>query len=546
MTNLPATSSLAPLQNTTFRAIWIASILSNFGGMIQAVGAGWMMTSLSDSANLVALVQASTTLPVMVFSLISGAIADGFDRRRIMLLAQFFMISASACLAVFAWLDLLTPWVLLGFTFLIGCGIAFNNPASQAAVGDIVPREDVPAAVLLNSVGFNVTRSIAPAIGGVIVAIAGAAVAFVINTLTYIGLIVVLWRWQPNLPERTLPREPLFSAVTTGMRYIAMSPNIAKVMLRGFIFGLTAIVVLALLPLVARDLIQGGAQTFGVLLGAFGVGAVAGAMISRPARERFENEILVRLAFIALAGCAAITALSTSIWLTGIGLLLGGAAWVFALSMFSTTVQTSTPRWVVGRAISVYQMSVFGGMALGSWLWGGVTEANSLEFALNIAALTMLAGAAMGIPIPLPSKEMLNLDPLNRWQAPSIALQIEPTSGPVAISIEYHIKAESIPEFMPLIAQRRRIRRRDGAHEWTLLRDMQNPEIWVERFEMPTWLDYLRFHMRTTHADGKVSDQIQALHQGAWPPTVRRMLIRDPIRSRTDPVAPLLAGDIHL
>ena len=543
---MPATSSLAPLRNKTFRAIWMASILSNFGGMIQAVGAGWMMTSLSDSANLVALVQASTTLPVMVFSLVSGAIADGFDRRRVMLMAQFFMIIASACLAVFAWLDLLTPWVLLGFTFLIGCGIAFNNPASQAAVGDIVPREEVPAAVLLNSVGFNVTRSIAPALGGVVVAMAGAATAFFLNTLSYIGLIVVLWRWQPSLPKPALPREPLISAMTTGMRYIAMSPNIAKVMLRGFIFGLTAIVILALLPLVARDLILGGAQTFGVLLGAFGVGAVGGAMISRPARERWENEVLVRTAFIALAACAVITAFSGSIWLTSIGLLLGGAAWVFALSMFSTTVQMSTPRWVVGRAISLYQMSVFGGMALGSWLWGGLTEASSLVLALNGAALAMIAGAIMGIPMPLPSKEMLNLDPLNRWQAPLIALKKDPTSGPVAISVEYQIKTESIAEFMPLIAQRRRIRRRDGAHEWTLLRDLQQPEIWVERFEMPTWLDYLRFHMRTTHADGRVSDQIQALHQGTWPPTVRRMLIRDPIRSRTDPVAPPLTDDLPL
>ena len=541
---MQATSSLAPLRNKTFRAIWLASILSNFGGMIQAVGAGWMMTSLSDSANMVALVQASTTLPIMVFSLISGAIADGFDRRRIMLLAQFFMITVSASLAVFAWLDLLTPWVLLGFTFLIGCGIAFNNPASQAAVGDIVPRADVPAAVLLNSVGFNVTRSVAPAMGGAIVAAAGAAAAFTINTLSYITLIVVLWRWQPAIPERLLPREPLLSAMTTGMRYIAMSPNITRVMLRGFVFGLTAIVVLALLPLVARDLIQGGAQTFGVLLGAFGIGAVGGAIVSRRARERFENELLVRLAFIALAICAASIAASTNIWLTGAALLLGGGAWVFALSMFGTTVQMSTPRWVVGRAISLYQMAVFGGMASGSWLWGSLTETSSLVVALNIAAVTMLAGAAMGLVLPLPSKEMLNLDPLNRWRAPQIGLQIEPQSGPVAISIEYHIAAATIPEFMLLIAQRRRIRRRDGAHEWTLSRDLQNPEIWVERFEMPTWMDYLRFHMRTTQADGDVSDRIQALHTGSWPPTIRRLLIRDPIRSRTDPIAPPHDGDI--
>lgn len=522
---MQSNSTLAPLRVRVFRALWIASIVSNFGSLIQAVGAGWMMTSISKSAAMVALVQASTTLPVMVLSLMSGAIADGFDRRRVMLLAQLFMAFVSAGLAVCAWLGLITPWLLLAFTFLIGCGGAFNNPAWQASVGDIVPRQDVPSAVLLNSVGFNVTRSVGPALGGAIVAAAGAAAAFAVNAVSYLGLIAVLWRWQPDTPGSTLPREALTAAMTTGIRYVALSPNILKVLMRGFVFGLTAVVILALLPLVAKHLVQGNALVFGILLGAYGVGAVAGAAISRPIRERLSNESLIRWSFVAFALCAAVTGLSQSIWTTSAILTIGGAAWVIALSLFNTTVQISTPRWVVGRALSLYQMAIFGGMALGSWLWGSIAESFSLEISLLAAAACMLAGALIGLRVPLPSRELLNLDPVNSWQEPSTALSIEPRSGPVSVVVEYLIDQRDVRSFLRLMAERRRIRRRDGAHDWTLAQDMANPELWVEHYEVPTWVDYVRFHSRTTQADAGVSQRVRALHKGEGPPGVRRMLM---------------------
>jgi MFS family permease len=521
-------SPLSPLRVDTFRALWFASIFSNFGGLIQGVGAGWMMTTISDSAHMVALVQGSTTLPIMVLSLASGALADSYDRRRIMLVAQFFMLIVSACLAVTAWMEVITPWLLLSFTFLIGCGGALNNPSWQASVGDIVPRQEVPHAVLLNGVAYNVTRSVGPAIGGAIVSAAGAAAAFGINSLTYFGLIGVLWRWQPNYPASTMPRETLLSAMTTGVRYVTMSPNIWKVMLRGFMFGGTTIVVLALLPLVARHLVQGDALVYGIFLGAFGVGAVGGAAISSEVRKRLTNEAQVRMAFLAFALCTSIMAISPGMWWTVLALIIGGAAWVLALSLFNTTVQMSTPRWVVGRALSFYQMAIFGGMAMGSWLWGNVAEHFSLQIALSCAAVGMLAGAAYGLRMPLPSQAALNLDPLNRWQQPQISLDIGPNSGPVEIAIEYQINDVDVPRFLKVMTERRRIRSRDGAHDWTLLRDLQNPRMWIERFEMTTWVDYVRFHSRTTKADAEVTDGIQALNQGEWPPRVRRMLIRNP------------------
>lgn len=530
-------SALAPLRVPTFRNLWFASMASNFGGLIQGVGAAWLMTSIAASADLVALVQASTTLPVMLFSLLAGAIADSFTRRTVMLLAQAFMFVVSALLAVCTWLDLMTPWGLLGFTFMIGCGVAFNNPAWQAGVGDIVAREDIPAAVLLNGVGFNVTRSVGPAIGGAIVAAAGAFAAFAINTLSYLGLIGALLRWHPPLPDQTLPREPLTMAMTAGVRYVAMSPNIGKVLLRGFLFGLTTIVILALLPLVARHLVQGDALVYGALLGAFGIGAVAGAFVSGPAREALSNEVLARWAFVAFALCAATTGLSTRAWVTGGGLIVGGAAWVVALSLFNTTVQISTPRWVVGRALSLYQMSIFGGMALGSWLWGYVAEHYSLEAALLGAAVAMLLGAAAGLRVPLPSRASLNLDPLNRWQEPRVALDIQPSSGPVSIEVEYLIGAGNVGAFLDAMTERHRIRRRDGAHHWTLMRDMEDPRLWIESFEMPTWVDYVRLHRRTTQADAPVGDRLRALHAGPGVPRVRRRLIRDTGRSRVEPAA---------
>jgi len=526
------TSAFAPFRFGTFRALWVASIFSNFGGLIQGVGAAWMMTSITESASMVALVQGSTTLPIMLFSLFSGAIADSFDRRRVMLSAQLFMLVMSASLAVVAWFGGITPWLLLGFTFLIGCGTAFNNPSWQATVGDVVPRDALPGAVLLNSVGFNVTRSVGPAIGGAIVAAAGAAAAFTVNAVSYLGLIVVLLRWTPTKAPSNLPRERMAGAIVSGIRYVALSPNITSVMLRGFIFGLTAIAVLALLPLVARHLVEGDALVYGALLGAFGLGAIGGAFSSRPLRRRLVNEVLVRLSLLAFAACATLTALSTSVWLTGLALVIGGGSWVLSLSLFNTTVQLSSPRWVVGRALSLYQMASFGGMALGSWLWGSVAERYSPETALLIAAGGMVLGALLGFRVPLPASSPQNLDPLDRWKAPHVALDILPRSGPIAIRIEYLIKERSLAAFQDAMVERQRIRRRDGARQWMLMRDMVNPERWVESFKLATWSDYLRFHTRTTLEDAPVGDRIRALHHGEMPPEVQTMLVRQP--SRTD------------
>jgi len=542
----PRASALSPFRHSVFRAVWIANVFSQFGGLIQTVGAAWLMLSIAASAEMVTLVQASTTLPIVLFALIAGALADNFDRRRMMLAAQIFMLVVSLALAAGAFLGVITPWLLLLLTFLIGCGHAFNGPAWQSSVGMMVPREDLPTAVALNSMGFNVARSVGPAIGGVIVAAAGAAAAFAVNTVTYLGIIAVLARWRPESEQRPLPRERLATAIQAGIRYVAMSPNISSTLLRGFVFGIGASAVTALMPLIARDLIGGGPVIYGLLLGAFGVGAVGGALSSHRLRQSMTNERIVRVALVAFGMASVVAGVSTWLLLTMAAMMVCGASWLLALATFNVTVQTSAPRWVVGRALSQYQVVTFGGIAIGSWLWGITTERFTLTTALSLAALVMLAGVVLGRRFVVSQTEELNLDPLARWTEPEVAFDIQPRSGPIVVTIEYRIREKDVLEFLAVMAERRRVRRRDGAQRWSLLRDLADPELWIERYQSPTWLDYVRQNQRVTKDDAAIGDRIRALHVGPDKPRVRRMIERQtsapPTAARAKEMAEPMAG----
>lgn len=524
----------APLSNTTFRDLWIANNISNLGGLIQGVGAAWMMTSISASENMVALVQASTTLPIMLFSILSGALADNFQRRQVILSAQLFMFIVSVLLAAFAYLGWIGPWTLLAFTFLLGCGTALNNPAWQASVGDMVPRQDVAGAVSLNSMGFNMTRSVGPALGGAIVAFGGAAAAFAANAASYLALIYALFRWQNSEKARTLPREDIGPAVAAGLRYVAMSPKLLKVFFRSFVFGLSSIAILALMPIVAKDLIQGGPLTYGLLLGAFGIGAIGGAFANGWLREKLTSENIVRLSFAGFALSEAAMGATGNGIVSGLAAVVAGGCWVIALSLFNTIVQLSTPRWVVGRAVSFYQTASFGGMAAGSWLWGAVAESSDSATALSIAAIVTAVGVVIGFFLPMPVFEELDLDPLDRFREPDLNLEILPRSGPIAINIDYEIADQDVGEFLKLMVERRRIRIRDGAQAWALMRDLENPHIWTETYHTPTWVDYVRHNHRRTKADAMNFDQIRALHRGEGPPKVHRMIERQVIPPSDD------------
>ena len=456
-----------------------------------------------------------------------------------MLAAQTFMLLVSAGLAVMTYLGVITPWVLLGFTFLIGCGTAFNGPAWQASVGDMVPREDLAGAVTLNSMGFNMARSVGPAIGGLIVAAAGAAAAFAVNAVSYVGLLVVLFRWKPDRPKQTLPREGLLAAMAGGLRYAFLSPRVTAVLLRAVVFGVGASAVQALMPLVAREG-GGGPLAFGLLLGAFGVGAVGGALFVGRLRTKYETETVVRVATLSFAAAAAVVGYSPWLALTLPALMIAGAGWVLVLSSFNVTVQMSVPRWVVARALALYQMAAFGGMAGGSWLWGSLAQTQGVDVALGLSAGVLLLCVVIGLRVPLPSTANLNMDLLRRWTEPETQIPIEPRSGPIVVSIAYRIREEDIDAFLAVMDDRRRVRRRDGARQWRLLRDLAEPDVWVEKYQTATWLDYIRHNQRITQADADISERIRALHQGPDKPVVHRLIERT-----TAPLAANLHGDRH-
>jgi len=524
--------------------IWTASLVSNFGSLIQAVGASWMMTSIAPTPDMVALVQASTTLPIMLFSLPSGATADIWDRRLVMLIAQVMMVTVALALTAITYIGQITPWTLLTLTFLLGCGVALYGPAWQSSVGEQVPRHDLPSAVALNSLSFNIARTAGPAIGGVIVAKAGPPAAFLINGLSYVGLIVVLCLWRRPRPAPFLPPENMLMAMGAGIRYTRLSPDIRTVLIRGVVFGILGSSVWALMPLIARDLIGGDAVTYGVLLGSFGIGAVLGALGSTWLRRRYTNEVIVRWSTAGFGIGSMLTSISSWHALSVPALMLGGASWVLALSTFNVTVQTSSPRWVVGRTVAIYQMVTFGGLAVGSWLSGEVAKEFGLSRCLLVTGALMVISTLLGRRLPLRQPEGLNLDPSRTWSTENAAqLDRLIDTGPVVVTVEYKIAVDDAEAFRMSMHELKRIRRRDGAKRWSLMQDMAAPEIWIERYHSPNWVEHLRRHHRFTVSDREIERKALDFHQGPEPPHIRHLIER-----RTDePVGEMTATtDPHL
>lgn len=538
------TTLLSPLAHAQFRKLWTASIASNLGTLIQTVGAGWLMTSITSSENMVALVQASAAMPIMLFSIVAGAIADNFDRRRVILVAQVFLCAISFLLTGSAGFGFVTPWTLLTLTFLIGCGTALAYPAWQASIGDLIPRDDVANAVSLSAIAVNITRSVGPAIGGVVVAVGGAAAAFAANTIFCVGLVATFLRWERRQDIGNLPREDIGQAILAGLSYVSMSPHLLKVYLRSFVFGAAAIAVLALLPVVTHQKIGGGPLAYGLMLAAFGVGAVLAALLNAHLRSRLSSEALIRISFGCFVASELAVAASSQVAVLAVAIVIAGASWVIALSLFNTTVQLSAPRWVAGRALAFYQTASFGGMTGGSWLWGTIAESKSLDAAFFFAALLAIAGLLIGILLPMPMLETADLDPLQHFKEPMLRLNIRPRSGPIAVHIDYEIREEDTEEFLELMEWRRRVRIRDGAKSWRLLRDLENPSIWMETYHTPTWADYIRHNQRRTNADGDNHHRLLALHRGERPIGARRFIERQVIPPADD-VFHQAAGEIR-
>lgn len=516
----------APLRIALFRRIWLASLATNLGLMIHGVGAAWAMTQMTSSADMVALVQTALMLPVMLLSVTAGAIADMFNRRIVALLALSLGLTAATTLSVLAHFSLLTPNIVLAFTFLIGCGMALFGPSWQASVSEQVPPDTLPSAVALNGISYNIARSFGPAIGGVIVATAGSAAAFVCNALLYLPLLVVFFLWRRVVEPSRLPPERLSRAIVSGVRYIVHSPSLRVVLWRTLATGIGGTSILALMALIARDMLGGGAQTFGIMLGAFGMGAVVGALNVETMRRQFSSEVAIRICLLTMGIGIGVVAHSRTPTLTAAALVVAGAGWMLAITMFNISIQLSAPRWVAGRALAIFQAAISGGVAIGSWGWGHVADWIGTDHALMISAAVVLLSPLLGLWLRMPAaggRDDQAVDPL---ADPEVALSIKARSGPIVIEIEYRVDQERAREFFGVMQQVQFTRQRNGAYGWSIARDLADPELWTERYHCPTWTDFLRQRNRSTQSERALHQRAADFHLGPDPVRVRRMLER--------------------
>lgn len=516
----------APLRFPVYRRIWLASLLSNLGLLVQGVGAAWAMTELANSPEMVALVQTALMLPVMLVAIPAGAAADMYDRRRVMIAALMISLGGVSLLSAIALMGLISPALLLIFTFVIGSGMALFGPAWQASVSEQVPVEAMPSAVALNSISFNIARSFGPAIGGAIVAAFGAVAAFLTNVLLYLPLLTVLLSWRRVHEPPRLPPEQLGRAIISGTRYILHSPPIRVALIRTFLTGIAGASVSALMPLVARDLVTGGAQTYGLMLGCFGVGAVTGALNIAASRRKLSNEQTISLSALTMGMAICTVALSRSIFVTGAALVVAGAAWMLIVTLYNIGIQLSIPRWVSGRALAGFQASIAGGIAIGSWIWGQATANWGVQMALLLSGVAMVALPLLGYWLPLREGITPADEALEERVEPEVNLKLTPRSGPIVIEIEYLVRLEDARPFYRLMQHLQLIRQRNGAYDWSLARDIASPELWTERYSCPTWLDYLRQRERATEAERRVEREAQAFQRPGRPLVVRRRLER--------------------
>lgn len=405
-----AGGTFAPFRYPAFRAIWIANLASNLGSMIQSVGAAWLMTDLTQSHVLIALVQASATVPIMLFGVFAGAIADNYDRRRVMLAAQILMLVTSAVLAAATYAGFITPFLLLAFTLTVGTGTALNSPAWQASVRQQVGLRDLPQAIALNTISFNLARSVGPALGGLLISLWDVSLAFALNAASFIAMIVVLLRWRPE--PRAVTRQPILPAIAVGIRFCAVSSPIRRVLLRGLAFGFGVAGYQALVPAVVRDRLQGDELGFGMMLGMFGIGSIAAALFIAPARRRWGIEAVLVAGALSFIIAQSVLAAADSIWQALPATLIAGAGWVAALTSINTAMQMRSPDAILGRCLSIYQAVTFGGMAIGSWVWGALADLRDLPFALHAASgflLVTMTVLRIIAPMPKPGEGRVDM-----------------------------------------------------------------------------------------------------------------------------------------
>ena len=489
-------SPWAPLQYPVFRALFVAQLASNIGTLMQSVGSAWLMGDLGASAFLIALVPTASMLPVLLVGVPAGALADIFDRRRLLIGGQMWMLICAAALAVLSFVHVVTPASLLALTFGLGVGSALTFPAFQAIQPDLVPPREFRQAIALGSLTFNVGRAIGPAIGGFVVALGGPGWVFLVNAISFLAIVGVLVWWRRPVAVVSAPAETFSGAMRAGLRYAAHSPNLRGVLNRTALFTIPAAALQALLPVVTRDRLGLGSGGYGVLLGCFGIGAAGAAVVRPRLDERFHHDQLVFAASVALAAALVAEGTSRVPLLIGAAMFVGGLAWATALTSTGVASFSVLPEWVRARGMGLYLLVLAGGIALGSAVWGllaetSLTTAHLVAAAVLILTLTIRKRWRLGTVTGLD----LRLVPTDD---PTVSMVPHPTDGPVLVTVTYEVPGDDVPAFAEAMRLVERHRRRTGAYRWGLFRDLAAPHQFIETFVVESWGEHLRQHRRTT------------------------------------------------
>ena len=520
-------NAFGPLKIPLFRDRWVASTVSSLGTWMQDTAGTWLMTLLTTSPLLIALMQTAASLPVLFLGLLAGATADIYERRRLLIFWQCWMLASVAVLAVLTFVGVITPVTLLLFTFLLNIGSAMNNPAWQAIVPELVPREEIPNAVTLNAASNNIARALGPALGGLMIAAyavphRGAGWVFALNSASFAGVIWILWKWKRTpIYKSALPAERIAGSVRSGLRYLRYAPDLQGPLIRSFIFTFFVSAVWALLALVAKRDLHQGAMGYGILNGCLGVGAVVGATQLARIRQRVDADTLLLGTGVYYVATMLLLALVPIPAVAIVALLGAGFAWTTTMSTLNVSVQMSVPAWVYARALGVYLMAFQGGLALGSVLWGAIADRTSTRVSLICAAIGLAASLPFMQRIHILKGMLPDLTPY-RWKGPlpGFAATADPDEGPVRISVDYRVAAEDYAAFTHAVRGLEGVRLRGGAVRWGIYRDAADPEHLNETFIMESWLDFLRSRERMTAADQAIREQVYALHKGAEHPKI--------------------------
>ncbi len=513
--------AVAPLKVPRFRALWSAAVFSNVGSFLQSVAASWLMLELTGSATWVGLMAAAATLPLLFLALIAGAVADIFDRRKVLLAAQTTMGAASASMALLTAIGRITPELLLGLGLLLGVGLAFNLPAWQATVPDLVPRGMVASAVALNSVAFNVARAIGPAIGGALIVTSGPAVPFAVNAVSYLGVIVVLAVLARRMPTPDRVESSMISAIGNGIRFARYTPAFRRLLGLAALFALTSAVVQAVLPNRTEEL-GGGAAAFGFLLGAMGVGALVGAFSRGPVTSRLgRRSIPVTVAGFGAAG--VLLGSAGSLWAAIVALLLAGMFWVWTLANLNATAQLMSPEWVRGRSMGLYTLAFVGFLPIGSIVAGVLAD----RIGAGGAEIVLSAGAVvLGLAAPflrIPALGEVRTPEFTRPRATPDHVVTE--GGPVLVMNTWRVDRERLAEFLERMQEVRLIRLRTGAYRWRLYRNAADPHELTEVFLVTSWEEHLAQHARIDDDSAAILRDTRRFDRTGAPSTVHLVAI---------------------